>query len=44
MLLIQKYGTLYFYVNMCFKSLSEIVSFSSPLKVIYVFFQAVKPL
>jgi len=30
--LIQKYVTLYSYVNMCFKSLSKIMSFSNPLK------------
>jgi hypothetical protein len=40
----QKYVTLYFYVNMCFKSLSKIMSFSSPLRVIYELFQVVKTL
>jgi hypothetical protein len=29
---------------MCFKSLSKIMSFSNPLKVIYGFFQGVKTL
>jgi hypothetical protein len=29
-------------MNTCFKSLSKIISFSSPLKIIYEFFQGVK--
>jgi hypothetical protein len=41
-LLTQKYVTLYFYVNMCFKSLSKIMSFSSPLRITYELFQAPK--
>jgi hypothetical protein len=43
-LLIKKYVTLYSYVNMCSKCLSKIMSFSSPLRVIYEFFQVVKAL
>jgi hypothetical protein len=42
--LIQKYVTLYSYMNMCFKSLSKIMSFSNPLRDIYEFFQVVKTL
>ncbi len=38
-LLTQKYVTFYSYVNMCFKSLSKIMSFSSPLRIIYEFFK-----
>jgi len=43
-LLIQKYVTLHSYVNICFKSLFKIMSFSSPLRIIYDFFQGVKTL
>ncbi len=38
----QKYVTLYSYVNLCFKSLSKIMLFSNPLKVIYEFFSRSK--
>ncbi len=43
-LLTPKSVTLYFYVNMCFKSLFKIMSFSNPLGVTYEFFQVGKTL